>query len=363
MDWSKLSREAVQSAAAASLTKTAGNDASVIFATKYQTDLLQTKQIDKSHGVPDGQTSGSPDLRVFFATDRRLDDGAAHLADKFANSESPSSTVHCGEVNKAAKGKFGTAQEPELVPGGKILDGAACERLVADAARSASGKLLVFVHGYRNSFRDALETGLAFARDADIQGTFLIWSWPSGAELSSYGYDEESVQWSEPQFDDFVDGLEEEKGIKDLDFFAHSMGTRLVANLMRDRWMGRKTAIALAAADLPAPLFVQSLNSAKSASTTLLATNADRALRASRIVHGRPRVGKADPLFLYKGLDTIDLSSFDQILDFNHSHAFDIFQVVKDLGRLFRGQWRAAARGLHTVHNQAPAIDYYVIEP
>lgn len=368
ISWQASSPKVLRSAVSAAIIGNAFVDPSPVLQLRDDIDALLQRTLPDStpSNGSENKEEGALDepARVFFASDRRYDDGAGSLADQFANAESPFAAVRCGELVPAEPADLGkVADAAALVSGSAIADGADCVTNIATAVAEAGGKLLIYVHGYRNSFEDAVSSGLAFARDIRLRGVLLVWSWPSGAALASYGFDEESVIWSEPQFHALVTDLIAAEGIVQIDFLAHSMGTRLVANLMRDGWYGPDSAVVLAAADVSRPLLKQAVQQATTAATTLLATEADKALQASRIWHRRPRAGRAKPLFLLAGIDTIDLSAFDHWRAINHGHAFSVPEVVADLGHLFRGIWRAADRGLEAKRSSGASLDHYVITP
>jgi len=66
-----------------------------------------------------------------------------------------------------------------------------CAKLLADRA---SGKgILVFVHGYNNTFEDALRRARSFVEDVHFKGLFLIWSWPSAGFTALYKDDEKAI--------------------------------------------------------------------------------------------------------------------------------------------------------------------------
>ena len=89
--------------------------------------------------------------------------------------------------------------------------------------------LLVFAHGYKNSFRAALSTAAKLAYYAERP--LILYSWPSVAKLRSYTTDENNVEWSQEHFNEVIGHLErlcsEDPTVK-VRLFAHSMGTRLL---------------------------------------------------------------------------------------------------------------------------------------
>jgi pimeloyl-ACP methyl ester carboxylesterase len=88
--------------------------------------------------------------------------------------------------------------------------------------------LLLFAHGYKNTFAHALSTASRLAYNAERP--LILYSWPSVAKLRSYTSDENNVEWSQEHFNEVLTHLEklckEDPTVK-VRLFAHSMGTRL----------------------------------------------------------------------------------------------------------------------------------------
>ena len=338
---------------------------------------------------PEQKGSLNTPARVFFATNRRFDqkklvDKFANsqdpekekerLVDKFANSQDPENVLRCGELAPPGLGEVGEVSgEVTLVKGSMIVQGEdACVEEISSAVYETGGKALIHVHGYANEFKAAVRTGLAFSRDAEREGVVVVWSWPSGGCLRHYGLDTERIKTSEPIFDSFSRSLSESRGVRTVNFLAHSMGSRLLANLMRDNWIEQPSAVVLAAADVSRFFLKQAVKAAQSASITLYATKRDFALLASGVFHQDPRAGRADPLLLIDGMDTIDMTAFDKWLGCNkwewlgcnnHRHVFVEPEIVADLAELFRGNWTAAERGLKPHRISGLNVDYYKIFP
>ena len=280
VSWNTLAIEEVRAAVDAAITIRAGDGAATIL--ELRDDLLELESLDDAENYPaeamdeDG-ASLEAGARVFFASDRRLDSGVASFADRFANAEDPQGIVRCGELAFPSVGPVGEVVEPPtLVNGTEVHERSDCIALVSDALAETGGRLVIYVHGFRNDFASATGTGLAFARDARIDGVVLVWTWPSGGSLESYDYDAESLTWSQPHFVDFIEQLARDEALAGIDFIGHSMGTRLLTRLMRDHWTGAPSAVVLAAADVSRPVLRQAIARAPSANITVLATEWDR---------------------------------------------------------------------------------------
>lgn len=324
VSWEIFDATALHSAVADSIYENTQADPAPILELRDNIEALQQRTgPDTDRYDADREGSLNQPARVFFASNRRFDRSEPLLADQFANSKDRENVLRCGELAPADAGVVGhVSGQVALIGGSSVAEGDACISLISDASQELGGKALVHVHGYRNTFDDAVRAGLAFSRDAEIGGVIIIWSWPSAGNIGSYIEDGERVAISEQAFQSFFASLAASQSIDQIDFVAHSMGSRLVANLMRDAWTSSASAVVLAAADLSRDYLDQAVQAAQAASVTVLATEGDRALLASQVVHSGARVGQAKPLFLRPGLDTIDLSAFDRRWSKNHGHAF-----------------------------------------
>lgn len=365
--WRAFSNQDVRKAVSKAITNVSGRDAKPILGLLDQVNgLRREKKNPRSNNAPKPEKRGLMEgtVRIFFASNRRHDASEVLLSDQFANSVDEQNKIRCGELIPSRTGHIGRITRPlSMTRGSFVLEGDACISLIGAATKEVGGPLLVYVHGYRNSFKKAIKTGLAFARDVKSKGVVLIWSWPSAAELSSYMVDSERVVVSEPSFRSLVSELSAAIGGARIDFLAHSMGSRFVADLMRDHWIGRPAAVVMAAADVSRRFLSQAVKKAGSASVSLFATESDRALKIAQFLYGEPRAGRAEPIFLMKGMDTINLSAFDTMWSINHRHMFFQPEVVKDLMVLFKGKWSAVERGLIARRSEGSEISYYIILP
>lgn len=367
VSWQDYSVEGVQSAVLTSVATNLGiDDAQPVLDLLAATGAapLPPPNLEEQNGLDDDGMLPTP-ARVFFASNRRFDPGEAFLADRFASSEDPNDSIRCGEFVPAEPARVGDVREPIALLDGAIDQDEVCIGRILDAVGSQSGHLTIYVHGYRNSFENAAETALAFARDTGTTSTVLTWSWPSDAEFVSYLYDEESVTLSVPPFLEFISAIAQSPDVTRIDFVGHSMGTRLLAHLMREEWIDQPSTVVFASADLTWRFMEQALAEATNAEVALYVTEHDRALQASEGIHRRPRAGRADPLFLNLSADTIDLSEFDRwaIWWVNHGHAFSQAEVVHDIARFLSGDGPAEERGLESVLDGASNVTYFRISP
>lgn len=226
-----------------------------------------------------------------------------------------------------------------------------------DEANARAGvkaaELLVYVHGYNNSFDYAARRAAQVAHDLDTPVVPVLFSWPShGGEWFSsakYTYDENAAARSSSLFADVLEELLTGTAGTPVNVFAHSMGSRVVADALID--LNRRKAlrypiddIVLAAPDIDAAVYGRryldlSLTAARR--VTVYCASDDRALKISRTVHGGyDRLGTCRPETISAlerpGFDIIDASQlYVDILD--HDKVADSPRLLSDFTALLRG--------------------------
>ena len=105
----------------------------------------------------------------------------------------------------------------------------------ASALASATEKsVLLFVHGFNVTFSDAALRTAQLAHDVAFPGPAVFFSWPSAGRTRSYFRDEEIALLSESAFNRMLDDIAA-WGATNVYLIAHSMGTRIVTNVLRER--------------------------------------------------------------------------------------------------------------------------------
>lgn len=190
------------------------------------------------------------------------------------------------------------------------------------AARHSRRDVLVYVHGFNQSFETAaldaarLSDGLAF------RGETMLFSWPSKNSLMSYMYDRESAMWSRDALEAMLDELIVDPSVGTVHIVAHSMGTMVAVEALRQLYDRRSAtmanrfgAIVLASPDIDMDSFTSSVSRLRSLSRkiTVLTVANDRALGTMRdMAGGVTRVGIAEKERLEAlGVRVIDASDYD----------------------------------------------------
>jgi esterase/lipase superfamily enzyme len=204
-------------------------------------------------------------------------------------------------------------------------------------------KILLFVHGYNNTTSDAILRLAQFVEDTDYQGVPVLFTWASAARTPRYVYDLNSTLIARVKLKEMADILAATQA-RDVDIFAHSMGTLLTMEGLVDAQLsgrlgtrGNIENIMLASPDIDIDLFrtqVSLLPRPLLEKMYLLVSKDDGALRISRrIAGGVPRVGAADAAELEKlGVTVIDLSQIEDSSSGSHSKFAGSPEVVRLIG-------------------------------
>ncbi len=193
---------------------------------------------------------------------------------------------------------------------------------VADLlGQATSGRdVLMYVHGFNQTFEAATLDAARLSDGIKFSGVTMVFSWPSRAKLFDYGYDRESAMWSRDALGQVLEELLASPTIGRVNIVAHSIGTMLTMEALRELYAKRGDAAAdrigavvFASPDIDLDVFASSvahIGPLAGKITVVTATN-DRALAVSRwIAGGITRVGAAEKAQLEKlGLRVIDASA------------------------------------------------------
>lgn len=93
-------------------------------------------------------------------------------------------------------------------------------------------EVLVYVHGYNNSFFDGVFRAAQMKHDYDLPGVTLHYSWPSAANPLGYTYDRDSVLFARDGLERVLRDLRA-SGANRIVLVGHSLGTMLVMESLR----------------------------------------------------------------------------------------------------------------------------------
>lgn len=170
-------------------------------------------------------------------------------------------------------------------------------------APAFDGSVAVFVHGYNNSFQEAVYRTAQMAADVNSRSPPVLFSWPSAASVMGYVADRDGALYSRSELGQVLVALARSPRINRIELVSHSMGAFLSMEVVRQlRLQGRsetldKLQIVLASPDIDVDVFRSQLLDIGKMSTpiTLLVSKSDRALVVSSfLARKRERVGKVD---------------------------------------------------------------------
>lgn len=206
--------------------------------------------------------------------------------------------------------------------------------------------VLLYVHGF-NTGLDAARFRLAqIVTDGRFGGIPVLFTWPASNNLLDYEAARESATASRDSLANLLKDLSEIPDIGRIHILAHSMGTWLTMEALRQRAIagspslnGKLGLVMLAAPDIDLSVFRSQLSELDASHISVLVSADDRALSLSRTLAGdRPRVGALDPrkpsdraALARLGVRIYDLSGkSDGLID--HDAYADLPDVVRSIG-------------------------------
>jgi esterase/lipase superfamily enzyme len=215
---------------------------------------------------------------------------------------------------------------------------------VIDKAAANSREVGIFVHGYNNSYQEALFRMAQMGHDSRLKGTKIVFSWPSQAAISGYVADKEGATYSRDYLAELLIETTERRKAGEVNLFAHSMGCWLTVETLRQlKLSGRqdvldKLNVILAAPDIDAQVFraQMSVIGRMKHPMTILVSPDDRALEVSGILSARNvRVGALDvrdPNVMAAaeraGIQLVDISSVNPLDATRHNRFADVASLA-----------------------------------
>lgn len=173
----------------------------------------------------------------------------------------------------------------------------------AQQGGSADGTSSLFVHGYNQSYQEALFRSAQVQADSAMTNVAILFSWPSEATLLGYLADRDASLASRTDLADTLESLASQPGVQRVAVASHSMGAFLLMETLRQlKLQGkesvlRRLGVILAAPDIDVEVFyaqMQTIGKMPMRMHILVSRN-DRALAISSILGSdRQRVGMID---------------------------------------------------------------------
>lgn len=295
---------------------------------------------------------------VWFATDRaqdHQDDDASGAKARFGTHWG--NALICGRAGLAIPPAGGAVSRSDPARDWQDCDSEAAlaafvARLGADAATLTDWdglpcrRLLLVVHGFNNSFFDAISRAGQVAHDTAWRCPVLAFSWSSENQVDRYAADVERSAFSVPYLIALLRALET-RGLK-VELLAHSMGNRVALSALsavcaRGGAAPRPVAdqVILAAPDVNAEMynddFATFLGRAApcAARVTVYASENDLALLASETAHGGiPRAGRRprdDLRYLKPGQIEVVDASLAPGGNVGHGYYAQSYEMARDM--------------------------------
>ena len=281
-----------------------------------------------------------------------------------------------GQVERPSLLRFEFAEDQQkhivMTSATELSDDDFYRRLENTVATSPDRDLLVFIHGYNVDFESAIQRTAQLAVDLPFRGVPVCYSWPSQGTLLGYTVDENNAAWTASHLRDFLLDLAERSHADAINVVAHSMGNRALTTALSeisftlpDEQPAMFHHVVLAAPDVDADYFRKDLAPRilrTAERVTLYASSDDRALVASKQVHGYPRAGESGAdIVVVPGVDTIDVSGIDLSL-LGHSSSGDSGVILRDLFEMLQHGLPAQQRG-QLIPQQLSELIYYRLVP
>jgi esterase/lipase superfamily enzyme len=284
---------------------------------------------------------------LFYATSRNvLDPGTASRSARYGGLRSREMSYGENRMSLSGAGA-GATDRMDVAVGLENTSRLTRARFLAEleraAARTPRREVLLFVHGFDNSFEDAAKTATRISHGVGFQGAALLYSWPSAGSAASYLQDRNNAYWSVHYLKALLADVLAAKWIDRVHVVVHSMGNevfiRAYSELADECARGgnadlqKLKNIVLAAPDVDREIFLdqhaQKLMS-QGARIVLYASRSDMALGASALVQGGDyeRLGKN--VVCVPGLHVTDVSDVKTDL-LGHSWIGDSRSVLTDL--------------------------------
>lgn len=258
--------------------------------------------------------------------------------------------------------KIGEIQWPSRLPGDPAKDfvtlkteGLGSESRVLTWLKRNRGpkkRVLIFVHGFNNTYSDAVYRFAQIAHDARTGAAPVLFTWPSRASMFDYVYDKESTNFSRFALEELLRQAVKSPDVTEVTVLAHSMGSWLAVEAlrgmaMRDNGISPKIRnVVLASPDIDVDVFRRQLieMGPKRPQFTIFASRSDRALAVSKWISGDvDRVGAADlrlyaPELKQLGITIVDTTNIKAGDPLAHNTFADNPEMVQLLGQRLSGQ-------------------------
>jgi esterase/lipase superfamily enzyme len=234
-------------------------------------------------------------------------------------------------------------------------------RIIDSSASEDATHALLVIHGYNNSFHEAIQAAARIAGGADYKGRVYMFSWPSVRMSLRYLQDADNAEEAEGALQAFLAAILRDNNVRTLDIVAHSMGSQQLMRVMgsirdildnrrQDEGMLRLGQVVFAAPDVSAAVFnTKILTWAKLAQrVTIYTSGGDWVLWLSSFLRGfNDRAGGhtpwGDPLHVNaSNVYVIDKTppeyDFWKFFSYTHADYVDDKAILNDIQTVITGK-------------------------
>jgi esterase/lipase superfamily enzyme len=215
------------------------------------------------------------------------------------------------------------------------------DAVLAGWGRDAGAKVTLYIHGYNIGLERGCRDAAVLARKTGWEGRMLLFSWPASRTVVTYHRDAGRFVESMPAIVDVLEELGRRYGRSDVNIVAHSMGSRIVDELVAglapaDERFGK---LMLIAPDVERDRFVEILPGLRRVvdDITVLVSDSDQLLLLSQAVNLGERLGQSDDVDV-DGVAIIDVTGLDNAGLGNHVYHLTNEAVGKAIGAILDGK-------------------------
>lgn len=181
---------------------------------------------------------------------------------------------------------------------------------IARQAALNNGRVILYTHGYNESFLETASRLARFKKIAQFNGPIIQYSWPSHRKALRYATDGTNLELYKPQYAAAVQKLAAIPEVKSLILISHSLGSQLLLHGLQEIDLAAKrpnsidyskkiTNVILASPDIDKQIFETIASQhimtdekiANGRRITVYSSAKDKAIRLSHIINGYERLG------------------------------------------------------------------------
>lgn len=235
---------------------------------------------------------------------------------------------------------------------------------LSDELSSGSDEnIIIFIHGYNNSFEDAIFRAAQLKYDLQLSEPIIAYSWACHGKPWGYFKDESHAKIAGKRLAQMLNELGERTD-KKVSIIAHSMGAYCLANSLNNLSV-KLDKVVLLAADICQEQFsnIYGVNfTQETKNTTIYAAKSDRALQAAKLFRiNPPRVGQiTDDVYCYDSIDTVDVSEHGYGSFIKHNYGLACRIVLDEIHRMLVLNAPISKRTLKPRRNSINKVYWYL---